>query len=113
MSGGQARLVTPPAAAASISDSSVAMYSKPGSRSRAREIDQPGTDDETARIDGAVGAVTAAAPRRSPTILPAVMKTSLRRRCRCFGSIAVLTQPPPFDVDLHRYSRAHCFSSRQ
>src|SRR5690606_32200038 len=37
-----ARLVTPPAIAASISDSSVARYSKPGSRSRAARSMSPG-----------------------------------------------------------------------
>jgi hypothetical protein len=42
VSGGQARLVTPPATAAFISDSSVALYSKPGSRSRAERSMKPG-----------------------------------------------------------------------
>ncbi len=42
VSGGQARLVTPPAIAAAISDSSVALYSRPGSRSRADTSTSPG-----------------------------------------------------------------------
>ena len=42
VSGGHARLVTPPAIAAAISDSSVALYSKPGSRSRAETSMRPG-----------------------------------------------------------------------
>src|SRR5438067_91244 len=42
VSGGQARHVTPPATAAFISDSSVALYSKPGSRKRADRSIKPG-----------------------------------------------------------------------
>ncbi len=41
-SGGQTRLVTPPAIAAAISDSRVALCSKPGSRSRADRSTKPG-----------------------------------------------------------------------
>ena len=42
VSGGHARHVTPPATAAFISDSSVALYSKPGSRRRADKSINPG-----------------------------------------------------------------------
>jgi hypothetical protein len=42
VSGGHARLVTPPAAAAASSDSSVALCSSPGSRSRAARSTKPG-----------------------------------------------------------------------
>ena len=73
VSGGQARLVTPPATAASISDSSVALYSKPGSRSRAERSTEPGHDDEPRGVDARGWRASPPAPRRSPAILPAAM----------------------------------------
>ena len=61
VSGGHARLVTPPATAASISDSSVALYSKPGSRRRADRSISPGA---TTRPVASIVAVGSPAGRR-------------------------------------------------
>ena len=81
VSGGQARLVTPPATAAAISDSSVALYSKPGSRSRAARSTRPGATTRPRRVDrrGRRAKPAGAAPMRRRSCPSAIDR---RRRSR-------------------------------
>src|SRR5258706_5392704 len=86
VSGGQARLVTPPGTAASISDSSVALYSWPGSRSRAERSMKPG---ETTRP---FASITRSAFSPFPSeIFPSTTHTSPTASRPLAGSI---TRPP-------------------
>src|SRR5207244_2373893 len=81
-----AELVTPPATAASTSDSSVALYSNPGSRRRAEQSMRPGqTTSPRASIARCV-----CQPGGVPPIaatLPAAMKSDVTRSIPCAGSI--------------------------
>ena len=61
VSGGQTRLVTPPATAAAISRFQHALCSWPGSRRRAARSTSPGATTQPLRIDHAVGAEAAGA----------------------------------------------------
>jgi hypothetical protein len=54
VSGGQASVVTPPAAAARISDSSVALVLEAGLAQPRGEIDEPRNRHEALRVDGLV-----------------------------------------------------------
>jgi len=81
VSGGHARLVTPPATAAAISDSSVALYSNPA-RAGGREIDEAGTTTSPAASIVRLGCHCAGA---------APIAATLPRRCRaCHGVDPVL-----------------------
>ena len=80
VSGGQASAVTPPATAACISDSSEALYSKPGSRRRADRSTSPG--DTTRPVPSMVragrkpwGAAPTAMMRPSATCRSACMSS--------------------------------------
>ncbi len=86
MSGGQARLVTPPATAAAISEASVALYSSPGSRRRAERSIRPGhTTMPAASMIRLACQPSGAAP--TAATLPAAMYSADTRSMPCRGSI--------------------------
>ncbi len=87
MSGGQARLVTPPATAAAISDSSVALYSNPGSRRHADRSMSPGATTQPLASIVRLALHPAGAVPIAAT-LPAAMNSVAARSIPCFGSIS-------------------------
>ena len=86
VSGGQQRLVTPPATAAAISDSSVALYSKPGSRNRAARSMKPG---QTILFAASITrlALNPSGALPTPTTFPAAMNKSCWPSILLAGSI--------------------------
>ena len=88
MSGGQARLVTPPAMAACISDSRVALYSKPGSRNRTETSISPGqTIKPLASSTRSARQPSGASPFAST--FPAAMNSDVLPSTAFFGSMTL------------------------